>query len=92
MIVGLRRLSPTYRANGKDANGNPNRPAYIGPAHEFGHAKGYDTGTESEDMGVRSDGTYQPNSTPPGEVNAMDAENMVRKEHGLALRPYYYIN
>jgi hypothetical protein len=78
-------FDPALKTGGKDANGSRTRPAYVGLAHEFGHARAIDIGKQSYDMG-----SGKPGTTPPSEIHSMANENMVRKEHDLPVRPSYY--
>ncbi|GAP66772.1 RHS repeat-associated core domain protein [Mizugakiibacter sediminis] len=76
---------PESKVGGKDANGSRVRPAYVGLAHELGHARAIDIGRQSYDMG-----SGKPGTTPPSEIHSMANENMVRQEQNLPVRPSYY--
>jgi RHS repeat-associated protein len=78
-------FNPDETSGGKDENGGYERPIFVGLAHELGHAKAMDNGTQSYDVGTGEQGT-----TPPSEQESMAVENMVRKEHDLPSRPHYY--
>lgn len=80
------QYNPGDTKGAKDENGGTERPPFVGLAHELGHAKAAASGTHSKD----DRGTGKQNSTPPSERSAMSAENAVRREHGLPIRPFYY--
>ena len=80
------RYNPADNKVAKDATGNTTRPAYVGLAHELGHAAAAAKGEQSKDFV----GSGKAPSTPPGEVQSMKAENAVRAEHGIPERPDYY--
>jgi hypothetical protein len=61
-----------------DENGSKVRPAFVGLAHELGHAVATVEGKQSSDFG-----TQEPGTTPPAEKQSMEAENGVRKDHEL---------
>ncbi|NZA25917.1 hypothetical protein H0E84_05930 [Luteimonas sp. SJ-92] len=63
---------------------NPTKPVFVSLAHEMGHATAMDAGEQSKDF------TREAGTTPPGEVQSMEAENAVRREHGLPERASYY--
>ena len=67
---------------------NPDHPVklpFVSLAHEMGHARAMDAGVHSRDLSNQGPGT-----TPPGEVQALEAENAVRSEHGMEQREHYY--
>lgn len=78
-------FNPDVKTGGLNSEGSTKRPSYVDLAHELGHAKALDEGTQSFDSGSGVPGT-----TPPREEPSMEAENAVRSEHGLPLRPSYY--
>jgi RHS repeat-associated protein len=78
-------FNPDVKNGGLNSEGSTQRPSYVDLAHELGHAKALDAGTQSFDSG-----TGVPGTTPPREEPSMEAENAVRSEHGLPLRPSYY--
>ncbi len=70
---------------GRDSTGSQNRPAFIGLAHELGHAKLADEG--------RYNDNYEPQvnrSTPPAEKDNLPIENSIRRENNLPERTWYY--
>ena len=79
------KYSPWCTEGGVDENGNSYRPAFVGLAHEMGHAEAFLSGNYDMDKG---DGT--PGTTPTGEINSLKRENEVRDDHNIPLRPYYY--
>jgi hypothetical protein len=80
------KFNPSGTAGGYDTNGGRQRPAFVGLAHELGHAQDLDNGkfVPSDNL-IRLPGM----PTPAWEVNSMKVENEVRQEHALPLRPYY---
>ncbi len=78
-------FAPANKTGGKDANGSTDRPAFVGLAHEMGHAVAAAKGAQSFDKG---DG--KPRTTPPSEKQSLKAENEVRKDHTLPARVTYY--
>ncbi len=62
------------------------RPAFVGLAHELGHAE---EGVRGEAKPFVAPSDIEPGTTPPREVNAIARENMVRREHALPERPTY---
>jgi RHS repeat-associated protein len=76
---------PTKNTGGKDATGSYVRPPFVGLGHEMGHSLYIDQGIQNLNMGSGDSGT-----TPPAEKGSMNAENAIRKEHDLQLRPSYY--
>lgn len=79
------RLDPSNTKGGVDSTGSTDRPAFVGLAHEMGHAVATANGEQSFDKGSGKSGT-----TPPSEQQAMKAENGVRQDHKLPTRPTYY--
>lgn len=79
--------NPDRETGGKDEKGDKSRPAFVGLAHELGHAVATVQGKQSLDLGEGKTGT-----TPPAEKEAMSAENGVRQDHKLPLRKNYYEN
>ena len=77
--------NPSKTTGGKDINGSTERPAFVGLAHELGHAVAATKGQHSNATGVIAIG-----KTPPKERAAMRAENGVRKDHGIPERAPYY--
>lgn len=80
-------FDPNKTTGGRDTTGSTTRPAFVGLAHEFGHARAIDLGEQSYDMG-----SGKPGTTPPSELHSMANENMVRQENGIPLRESYYDN
>jgi Effector protein len=62
------------------------RPAFVGLAHELGHAE---EGIKGEAKPPVAPEDIAPGTTPPREENAIRRENMVRAEHGLPERQSY---
>ena len=83
-------FNPNITTGGRDRKGNTERPAYVGLAHEMGHARAMDIGRQSYDYGPQVNGQHIPGTTPPGEEHSLANENMVRAEHNIATRPSYY--
>jgi hypothetical protein len=80
---------PSNTTGGPDQNGNTSRPAFIGLAHELGHA-------ESASRGMADRSVHAPNHNEVAfrdirndEYNAVHWENRVRSEHQLPLREFY---
>lgn len=62
------------------------KPIFLSIAHEMGHGGAMDKGIQSGDFSKADGG----GNTPPGEVQSMEAENEVRREHGIPERGPYY--
>jgi RHS repeat-associated protein len=80
--------NPSLTKSGPDDRGNTQRPAFVGLAHELGHAVAASEGKQPAPPPKGEKKT--PGTTPPSEQRAMQAENTVRREHGLAPRSFYY--
>lgn len=80
------QFDPSDTRGAVDQKGGTERPAFVGLAHEMGHAAAAAKGQQSRD----AIGTGLPGSTPPREIQALKLENAIRAEHGLPLRPDYY--
>ncbi|NQZ13161.1 MAG: hypothetical protein HRT35_38950, partial [Algicola sp.] len=79
----------THNESGADDNGQTKRPAFVGLAHELGHANSIINGIY-QISNKKASNYRQPGTTPEGEVDGIKAENAVRSEHGLTLRSYYF--
>ncbi|WP_454831484.1 M91 family zinc metallopeptidase [Pseudoxanthomonas wuyuanensis] len=79
------KYNPNSTTGGQDVNGSNQRPAFVGLAHEMGHADALDKGIQSNDYGIPIRGT-----TPPAENHSLPIENKIRSEHGLPERATYY--
>lgn len=77
--------NPDKQTGGRNSEGSTKRPGFVDLAHELGHAKALIDGAQSLDPGTKEKGT-----TPPREEQSMQAENAVRGEHAIPLRPSYY--
>ena len=79
---------PDSTEGGVDDNGSRERPAFVGLAHELGHALDNAAG-KSSPIDRTDPRLYEPGFTPDGERGALRAENGVRRDHNLALRSTY---
>jgi RHS repeat-associated protein len=79
------QFNPSNTTGGVDINGGVNRPAFVGLAHELGHAVAAANGQHSNDRGNGELGT-----TPPSEKQPMLFENAVRKDNDLPPRAPYF--
>jgi RHS repeat-associated protein len=79
------KFNPAKTDGPVDEKGGTARPAYVGLAHEIGHALQIGKGDQSYDYGQKKEGT-----TPPAEKQALKVENDVRGENNIPLRPEYY--
>jgi len=78
-------FAPTSTSGGPNQDGNRQRPAYIGLAHELAHAEDKINGTLVSTVWTRI------GTTPiyDAERYAMHVENQIRAENGLPLRTAY---
>lgn len=72
-------FDPTDMTGGENDKGSDRRPPFVGLAHELGHANDMMNGRHPIDFSGRGD----------DEGGAIEAENEVRAEHGLAGRSQY---
>ena len=79
------RYNPTLTVGGRDVKGGNTRPAFVGLAHELGHAVAAAQGNHSNERGPVVLGT-----SPPSEKQAMSAEQAVRQDHNLPARAPYF--
>jgi RHS repeat-associated protein len=96
---GLIRWSASNESGGIDVNGNTDRPAYIGLAHELGHE--YDWDNAKHGKGIMENGmsifdggnvwwkTMSGLPVPMFEKYGCQHENRIRGEHKVPLRQYY---
>lgn len=77
--------NPSNTTGGYGQAGNSKRPAYIGLAHELGHAHDGLDGL----MSNNSIGTIGGKLITARELYAMDWENKIRSENNIPLRLYY---
>ena len=89
---GIIYWDPSNLNSGPIANYNTTRPAYIGLAHEIGHA-------DSSNKGLSNHSRYDPynsnidlRNVAKDEIRAIKFENIIRKGHGLPLRRGYSID
>ena len=80
-------FNPNKTVGGLNSEGSTERPNYVDLGHDMGHAYALIQGTQSFDRGSGEAGT-----TPPSEEPSMEAENAIRNEHDLPLRPAYYFD
>lgn len=78
--------NPTNTNGGIEVNGNTNRPAFVGLAHELAHSFELIT-TGKNDTEVW--GTVGGKNFYKAEIFATHWENIVRSEHDIALRKFY---
>ena len=85
--------NPNNTNGGMDTNGQTYRPSYIGLSHELGHV--YDfwndltTGVWLSNL-KKEDGSFR--NIMNSDKYAISWENLIRSEHGIAMRKYYSIN
>lgn len=89
--TGLRvEWNPRIRESGFDINGDRKRPAFIGLAHELGHALDWiNDGTADASVWLTTSGGQ---TIPEAEKFASHIENLVRGENGIPLREFYGID
>ena len=71
---------------GADVNGSNVRPAFVGLSHELGHAEENMTGSRPPGESRRD---VPAGTTPAIEQHAVNRENQIRQEHGVAPRTTY---
>jgi RHS repeat-associated protein len=78
--------NPSSTLGGPNDQGNNSRPAFIGLSHELGHAEDWANASynSNEWLKLSNEGIIS-----NAEKHAMHVENMIRAEHGLALRTHY---
>ena len=81
------RYNPRDIRGGVDDKGSYFRPAYVGLAHELGHAE---AAAEGKQPLVPPRTIPVAGTTPDYEANAMKRENEVRSQHGQNLRSCYW--
>jgi RHS repeat-associated protein len=80
-------FNPNSTTSCCDEDGNRERPAFVGLAHELGHFKEFLSGTAPR---IDAPVERRPGTTPPAERGALVEENKVRIEHNLSVRPSYF--
>lgn len=91
---GIISFNPNQRLGGPDVNGNRERPAWLGLAHELFHGSDSNRGILhlANDYSNSVTGFYY-SSTREGllkaEISAVTQENQLRNETGMPLRQYY---
>ena len=80
--------NPNLESGLTDDKGSSRRPAFVGLAHELGHAEATDKGTQPIPPENRMK-YLKYGSTPYWEKNSMKRENDIRKEHNLTPNTYY---
>lgn len=87
---GLRvSWNPSDKNGGINQEGSTKRPAYVGLAHELGHAHDALDGTVDRTTWVT---TSSGQAVPNAEIYASHWENRIRGENGLSLRTHYGID
>jgi len=81
--------NPSLQTGCCDEKGGKDRPAFVGLAHELGHAKDAVQGTHP-DRDLPAHRAAAPGTTPRDEAPALREENKVRAEHDIPIRPSYF--
>ena len=86
------RWNPTSPNGGIDANGNENRPSFIGLGHEMAHIQDIWNGTYDSSPWVTVATAAGSVTIPNSEKYATHIENQLRSENNIPLRTHYGID
>lgn len=81
--------NPNLMDSGPDQNNETTRPAYIGLAHELGHAISANNGTSDYTSYAPKHFDPELRNVTKDELNAVRFENNIRREAGVPLRKAY---